>query len=281
MIRALTTEDSYEIQLLEFQNYSVWSELLSGSTLASKVKEYNPNIEAPLTKITETLSQCLEEQKSDTQYIIDLVDDEVKFTLRTSLSGLPFEWRFTLQQATTVNKSLVPALLAMVSELQRRNQELVKAVKKRDKEVLDYRGTYGPPSRKHLETSPFDEKAFLNEMIVSKEFEHSVTDSFVSFVTPDCQALYRDVEMIREWLRKPREEQAIVLEDDATSGSWANRLPGSLVPPTTSPLKKSPIKAAKDASPSKDVELQRRAELNKRLAESDDKKKGKKKKKLI
>ena len=38
MIRALTTEDSYEIQLLEFQNYSVWSELLSGSTLASKVK---------------------------------------------------------------------------------------------------------------------------------------------------------------------------------------------------------------------------------------------------
>ena len=35
----------------------------------------------------------------------------------------------------------------MVSELQRRNQELMKAIKKRDKEILDYHGTYGPPSR--------------------------------------------------------------------------------------------------------------------------------------
>lgn len=43
-------------------------------------------------------------------------------------------------------------------------------------------------------------------------------------------------------------EQAITLEDDATSGSWANRLPGSLVPPMTSPVKKSPVK---DVSPVK------------------------------
>jgi len=35
----------------------------------------------------------------------------------------------------------------MVSEYQRRNQELIKAIKKRDKEILDYRGSYGPPSR--------------------------------------------------------------------------------------------------------------------------------------
>ena len=32
-----------------------------------------------------------------------------------------------------------------------------------------------------------------------------MTDSFVSFVTPDCQALYHDVEMISKWLRKPPE----------------------------------------------------------------------------
>jgi len=78
----------------------------------------------------------------------------------------------------------------MVSEYQRRNQELIKAIKKRDKEILDYRGSYGPPSRslclhtntvymrnpinafyfiiEHLETSAFDDKTFLNEMITSK-----------------------------------------------------------------------------------------------------------------
>ena len=42
-------------------------------------------------------------------------------------------------------------------------------------------------------------------------------------------------------------EQAVLLEDDATSGSWANRLPGSLVPPATSPVKKSPVKAVSPA----------------------------------
>ena len=90
---------------------------------------------------------------------------------------------------------MVPGLMAMVSEYQRRNQELVKAIKKRDKEILDYRGSYGPPSRsmclhtnthmcmyikhmtinvvfyfiiEHLETSAFDDKTFLNEMITSK-----------------------------------------------------------------------------------------------------------------
>ncbi|XP_065882447.1 non-homologous end-joining factor 1-like [Dysidea avara] len=280
LIRALTTDDSYEIQLFDVQKCITWEEALSSPTLVSRVKKYNPNIEAPLTKIIETLSQCLEEQKSNTQYI--LVHDEMKLTVRTKLSGLPFEWRFVLRQTSNDgNCSMVPGLMAMVSEYQRRNQELVKAIKKRDKEILDYRGSYGPPSRKHLETSAFDDKTFLNEMITSKEFEQSVADRVTTFVGSDCQQLYRDVELIREWLHKPPEEQAISMEDDATSGSWANRLPGSLLPPTTSPVKRSPVKLPKDVSPAKDVELQRRAELNKRLAEADDKKKAKKKKKLI
>lgn len=38
LIRVLTTEDSYEVQMFEFQTCSVWEESLSGSTLASKVK---------------------------------------------------------------------------------------------------------------------------------------------------------------------------------------------------------------------------------------------------
>ena len=38
LIRVLTTEDSYEVQMFEFQNYSMWTESLSGSTLVSKLK---------------------------------------------------------------------------------------------------------------------------------------------------------------------------------------------------------------------------------------------------
>lgn len=49
-------------------------------------------------------------------------------------------------------------------------------------------------------------------------------------------------------------EQVISMEDDATSGSWANRVPGSLLPPTTSPVKRSPVKITKDVSPAKVLE---------------------------
>lgn len=38
LIRVLTSEDSYEIQMFECENCSVWEESLSGPTLASKVK---------------------------------------------------------------------------------------------------------------------------------------------------------------------------------------------------------------------------------------------------
>lgn len=36
--------------------------------------------------------------------------------------------------------------------------------------------------------------------------------SLASFVTSDCQTLYRDVEMIREWLKKPPEGKTINLK---------------------------------------------------------------------
>lgn len=38
-----------------------------------------------------------------------------------------------------------------------------------------------------------------------KEFEQSVADRVTAFVGADCQQLYRDVELIREWLNKPPE----------------------------------------------------------------------------
>jgi len=38
-----------------------------------------------------------------------------------------------------------------------------------------------------------------------QEFEQSVADRVKTFVGSDCQQLYHDVELIREWLNKPPE----------------------------------------------------------------------------
>ena len=38
-----------------------------------------------------------------------------------------------------------------------------------------------------------------------QEFEQSVADRVKTFVESDCQQLYHDVELIREWLKKPPE----------------------------------------------------------------------------
>lgn len=47
--------------------------------------------------------------------------------------------------------------------------------------------------------------SFMGCVLFLKEFEQSVADRVTAFVGADCQQLYRDVELIREWLNKPPE----------------------------------------------------------------------------
>lgn len=51
----------------------------------------------------------------------------------------------------------------------------------------------------HLETTPFEERAFVNEMVSSLDFVKRSQHPVDIFTNPASQELYRDVSLIKLW----------------------------------------------------------------------------------
>ncbi|XP_013395283.1 non-homologous end-joining factor 1 isoform X2 [Lingula anatina] len=283
------------------------------------VDKLNPNMEAPVETLLEHIRTSMEDDKEGTKYAISFVrplfsmgdgdGSKVLLTLSGLLEGVPFVWKFHLQSAhrDLFYDHMTKSLLTMVTELMRRQEELVQVIKSKDKEIEDYKTQGVRTSRKHIETAPFDETAFLNNMVNSQGFEDTAT-SFLEkvFTGPSdsgLRQLYRDIAVKQAWLERPTEtkeddEEENFAEDtfdnnmetagDDISGAAQSfgdkRLPPSLMGEGWQ--RKSPAKSdgkqSTETTPVKDAEQMRREALERRLAEEEEKKeeKTKKKKKL-
>ncbi|XP_022090848.1 non-homologous end-joining factor 1-like [Acanthaster planci] len=297
LVKCLFREDHYE--LLVYDMVTMWYEECSRAVFEQKAKKLNPNVEAPLATLLQHLRDNLADQRKKSTYSLEPPKsrDQSGMVLRlgTQLTGgVPFKWEFHCQEATNDMYAchLATPLLTMVSELSRREAELHKILKKKDAEIEDYKAAGGKVSRKHLETTPFDAKAFNSDMNFSKAFESQVQSLGASAFSEPGQELYRQVMMTNAWLNRPTEQASSDEEfsDDmsgdpgqtagATGPSWAHRLPPSLVAnaqtagasyasPTKSVTPKgSPVKGAgSPGSSAEDTELLRRQALERRLAE--------------
>ena len=54
----------------------------------------------------------------------------------------------------------------------------------------------------HLETVPFDAKAFTNEMITSSHFESTSQQPLTALSEPEFQELYRDIALVKKWAER-------------------------------------------------------------------------------
>ncbi|XP_020631999.1 uncharacterized protein LOC110068921 [Orbicella faveolata] len=233
--------------------------------------------------------------------------------MKTKLqAGVPFVWEFhcSVGQKDMVGSQLVQPMLAMINELQRRQTELCVLLRKKDLEILDYKGSGVRLSRKSLGTTEFDENSFKSKMILSAGFEDAVKEAATKgFDDASCE-LYKQIMIKTAWLAEkdlPEPEEDDEDPDDiygsiavggAVGGpsapSWTDLPPPSLLgkhgetlttsprgsprkTPVTSPARSSGMSSPAN-SPSKDMELQRREELQKRLAEEAERKKRKKRK---
>nr|KAG5692370.1 hypothetical protein BaRGS_007983 [Batillaria attramentaria] len=237
--------------------------------------------------------------------------------ISTVLAGMPFVWQFITQPAHTemARDHLTVPLLAMVSELFRRQRELITLLNAKDKEIDDYKSQGVRTSRKHIETPRFDSIAFKNSMVTSKGFEEQVRSLQTATFDSEGQELYRQIVTKHAWLNHTGSDNdtAESMSDEeslAVSGapapskpSWSSRLPPSLgqsregsprkTPadsPSKSPAKgatKSPAKSpgssgsTSDTSPVKDTEKMRREALERKLEMEELKKQDKKKKKKL
>lgn len=301
LIKCKFTQDSYEILLTDLTNF--WYEELSENSLKKRVQKLNPSLEATVSRILDQIRNCVENEDRGTNISIGFSEDEegnpgkMLLKIDSQLAGLPFSWHFIGQSAEKemASENLIIPLMAMVGELTRRQRELVKIMKSKDKEIDDYKSQGVKASRKHIETQEFVETAFENTMLMSKGFDEEVKNLGSAAFNDEGQDLYRQIMTKHAWLHRSKNEDEV---SDISSGdqgkrpstgtSWGtSRLPPSVTgPKSVSPLKKSPEKSpassksnTPDSSPLKDSELLRRQALERRLESEEAKKQEKTKKK--
>ncbi|OWF35318.1 non-homologous end-joining factor 1-like [Mizuhopecten yessoensis] len=314
LIKFRFTEDSYEILITDLVHF--WYEELEDMALRKRIQKLNPSIEASLTRILDQIRSSIECPERETTLSVGFKsssdDDQEKIMLKitSQLAGMPFAWNFiaSVADGEMVSENLIIPLMGMVSELARRQKELVKVIENKDKEIDDYKTQGVKTSRKHIETKRFVETAFENEMLMAKTFESSVKALGSTAFEEAGQDLYRQIMTKHAWInRSPTKKEDNNDEFDDTSlgdaaerkgssgPSWgSSRLPPSItgpksvspdkVRPKTSPAKspKSSASNTPEGSPVKDSEYLRRQALERRLEQEEMKKheKTKKKKKI-
>lgn len=312
LLKYMFTTDSYKVLLTDLTNF--WHEELEDQSLQKRIKKLNPGIEAPVTRILDQIKSVLDKTQDDPNTSIKLSfkreadsdERKVMLVLHSELAGMPFLWNFQCRPAdkSMGTEHLILPLMAMVGELTRRQQELVKIIQAKDKQIDDYKSQGAKCSRKHIETPNFVETAFEMNMMTSKGFVEQMKDIELKTFDIKSQDLYRQIMSKRAWVNKSptkaTSEDESLLDDmssaddnrrTSTGQSWGNsRLPPSLQQsksPTKSPKKtpspsKSSNNSTPEASPVKDTELLRRQALERKLEleESKKKEKSKKKKKI-
>ncbi|XP_020632000.1 non-homologous end-joining factor 1-like [Orbicella faveolata] len=164
-------DSSYEFCLWDSSTF--WHEKVEQDIFKRRTKELNPNVEAKLSYLLKFVQKSVEEcnQKEESTFTInEEADDQLIVKMKTKLqAGVPFVWEFhcSVGQKDMVGSQLVQPMLAMINELQRRQTELCVLLRKKDLEILDYKGSGVRLSRKSLGTTEFDENSFKSKMILS------------------------------------------------------------------------------------------------------------------
>ncbi|XP_033098033.1 non-homologous end-joining factor 1-like isoform X2 [Anneissia japonica] len=297
LLKTFFTSTAYEIAIYDFKQ--LWFECCDEATFSKRVKELNPNIEAPSTTLLQHIQDNLTKESVTLKIVYSKNDEEKnsikeqpKMTINWSsqlIGGVPFTWQYYLVPADNqqVCSHLITPLMTMVGEMSRRESDLMKLLSKKDAEIEDYKAAGGKVSRKYLRTVPFDEKAFRKEMITSKGFEQQVLTGGLSAFAGSAGDLYKEVQIKHSWLSRsqggagvgPMDEFMLdgrLLQSDFTTGSPMGSPTKSITP------HQSPVKiASAEGSPTKDTELLRRQALERKLNEERTRQESKRKKKKI
>lgn len=287
------THNSYE--LLFTDNCNFWFERLEGAELEKRTVSLNPNVKATATRILDEIQNCLENSSKKMSVNVTENKKHLDIHVDSQLAGMAFVWKFQCTEADSqlISENFNVPLLAMVAELARRNEELVKIIGAKDKEIDDYKSQGAKTSRKHIETAVFVSTSFENNMIMSKEFEEEVKKLGSSGFSEDNQDLYRQIMTRYAYLTRPvvtdeADDDSLDEKKTPSINSWeTSRLPASLT--DKSPVKSSPgsspqkspakSRSSSESPPVKDTELMRRQALERKLEDEERKKNEPKKKK--
>ena len=162
--------------------------------------------------------------------------------------------------------------MAMVSELNWQKQELITLLRNKDREIAYLKAQGINVSRKKLATVIFDEDSFNQKALQSDNLESCVTNASSSAFSTDGQLLYTEVMKVGTC-----DTAQTSTEHDVVSGEDTAKDRSLFIAESSAALSAGKTLTR---SPSKEVETQRRLDLEKRLAEQEKKDSLKKRKKI-
>ncbi|KAL3836495.1 hypothetical protein ACJMK2_021923 [Sinanodonta woodiana] len=208
VIKWFFTACSYEIIITDFASF--WYEEVKDDSLTDRVKKLNPSLDVCMIQVLEHIENALEKTLQNAVLNISLepIRDGIKHDIMLSFTsqwiGKPFIWKFycSLQDSRISSNHMIIPLMVMVSELQRRQKELIKIIQNKDREIQEYTPQEPVPVKNNLKTEPFVETAFEMAMMTSREFVYELKNCRTNTFNASGQDLYRQVMAINAWTER-------------------------------------------------------------------------------
>ncbi|XP_068960559.1 non-homologous end-joining factor 1 isoform X1 [Petaurus breviceps papuanus] len=167
----ITTSKGYALLLSDLQH--VWHEQVDTSVVSQRAKELNKRLTATpsafLSHLRDLMCTLLERSAAPkgATFSWEHVPQGLTLRIRSEISGLPFHWNFqcALASPSLVSQHLIRPLTGMSLVLQCQVRELASLLRLKDAEIQDYQENGAVLSRDRLKTEPFDENAFLEQVI--------------------------------------------------------------------------------------------------------------------
>lgn len=265
--------EGYEVLMWEVNEGVMWQEKLVEEELADRMTLLNPNVEAPKSLVLSHLSSLFLSSLTSLDQTDVETREGITLVINGSISCLPFTWNFHCSQAPEyeIQRHLIQPLLSCLSVLHHQQKSLMETIRKKDREIQDYKDGGAVLSRRYVETAVFNEEDFTSATTRSQDLENSVKNFAEILVEERFKTLYQSIGNVAV---KVTEE----LKDDDDEGDYVST--------GTNPLSDShPVTASSHPPPCKqlaldqDEELGRRKALERKLDE--ERVRGKKKKKRL
>uniref|UniRef100_A0A8D8T8E2 Non-homologous end-joining factor 1 n=1 Tax=Cacopsylla melanoneura TaxID=428564 RepID=A0A8D8T8E2_9HEMI len=161
----MKTEVGDNVKIYVTNKKYLWQTVLDREELIRISKNQNAAMEGSDDSFLAAASQLLTEDPKNIEYKVEMVETNIKFSLRTSVQGFSFGLELQLEQATQEQyyKEITLALLASIRELQTQKEHLIKIVQAKDEEIGEYKLNGATLFRKCVATKYFNKEEFLSK----------------------------------------------------------------------------------------------------------------------
>ncbi|XP_063981750.1 non-homologous end-joining factor 1-like isoform X2 [Diachasmimorpha longicaudata] len=141
----------------------LWTEDVSRDEVVDKCQSLNPLLSIEDVDIDEIIAGIL---NNIPQLAVEITKTKIK--LETTVEGGVFRYEIDLVKSTPQElwQEVTMPLCLSVGELRRQKEMLVREIKRKDEEIMEYRATGGELIRKHIQTKPFDEDSIKGDIPV-------------------------------------------------------------------------------------------------------------------